>query len=153
LASLLLRGREALEKQDLATAHADFQRAHALDTGHPAAMSYFGLTLTMVEHEHDKGLLLCEEAVKRAGAQPELLVNLGRACIAARQKRHAVKALTQASRLAPGDPRVEAAWAELGRRDRPVLPWFSRNFFLNRWLGRLRYRWRMRNAPPEEDAP
>jgi hypothetical protein len=157
LSTLLVRGRAALEKNDLVTAHADFARAHGLDTSHPAAMSFYGLTLTLLEHEHGKGILLCEDAVRRAGQQPELLVNLGRAFIAARQKRQAARVLVQATRLAPGDPRVEEAWRMLGRRRPPALPWLSRNFFLNRLLGRLRRWWRRRGrggaaSEDEDDA-
>ncbi len=42
-------GKAAFAARDLATAHAAFERAHRSDTRDPVHMSWYGLTLVLVE--------------------------------------------------------------------------------------------------------
>lgn len=118
-----------------------FEQAHGLDLNDPRAMSFHGMAIAAVRHRYQQGIVFCEEAVRRMGPNPDLLVNLARAYLAARNKREAVRALRRAMARAGGqDERARVELAALGLRRPPVLPFLPRWLFLNRWLGRLRHR-------------
>ena len=77
--------------------------------------------------------------IEHQGPAPDLLVNLAKAYLVARNKRAAVHALRRALNRSRGvDPRAQAELAALGIRRTPVLGFLPRGFFLNAWLGRLR---------------
>jgi hypothetical protein len=58
-----------------------------------------------------------------------------------RNKEQAVRALRKAIELAPNDPRVRAEFAALGLRRPPPIPWMPREFFLNKWIGMLTWKY------------
>ena len=99
----------------------------------------FGLTLVLVEGDRQRGIRFCEEAVRRT-VTSEALVNLARALVVTRNKEQAVRALRKAMELSPSDPRLGQEFAALGLRRPPPLPWFPREFFLNKWLGKLSWK-------------
>src|SRR5207245_619702 len=79
------------------------------------------------------------------GLRPtETLVNMARALVVTRNKEQAVRALRKAMELSPDDPRVSAEFAALGLRRPPPIPWLPRSFFLNKWLGKLTWKWSRR---------
>ena len=132
-------GRAALE-QDAKAAHQLFEKAHRRNTNDARAMSHYGLTLTTVEGDRQRGILFCEEAVRRGPLTGELLTNLTRALVVTRNKEQAIKALKRAQDLQPDDPRVTAAFIELGLRRPPPVPFLPRTFFLNKWIGKLTWK-------------
>jgi len=136
-------GRALLEKNDAAGAHLLFERAYLLNLNDLRCMSHYGLTLVMVEGDRQRGIRFCEEATRRDPRSSELLINLARALVQTRNKEQAVRALAKAQELKPDDPAVREAFETLGLRRPPIIGWLSRDFFLNRWLGRLS--WRLRH--------
>ena len=117
-----------------------FEAAHRLDLNDPVAMSLHGMALATVSHRYQQGVVFCEEAVRRQGPSPFLLVNLAKAFRAARNKREAVRCLRRALARSHGDDeRARTELAELGLRRAPVIPFLPRSFFVNRLLGRLRH--------------
>lgn len=136
--ALLAEGDRAEEPQRQLALYAE---AHRLDLNDPIAMSAHGMALATVKGAYQQGIVFCEEAVRRIGANPDLLVNLAKAYTAASSKREAVRCLRRA--LARSGGTHQAALAELlklGLRRRPVIPFLPRSFFLNKFLGRLRHR-------------
>ncbi len=127
---------------DTEGAHAAHERAFQLNTTHPRALARYGLTLILVKHDRQRGMLFCEEAVRRGPPPPsgdlELLFALARASILCGSRGQAARALERARLLAPDDPRINAEAKQIGIRRRPVIPFLSRNHVLNRWLGELR---------------
>ncbi len=116
-----------------------FREAYERDLNDPFAMSYYGRAVAEVQHQYQQGIVFCEEAVRRMGPHPDLLVNLARAYLAAKNKREAVRALRRA--MARGvSPAAQAELVALGIRRRPVIPFLPRGFFLNKYLGLLRHR-------------
>jgi hypothetical protein len=115
-------------------------------------MSWYGLTLVLVERNSNLGVSLIDQAL-RAGPSPELLLNSARAHLALNQRERAVRAIARALELWPEDARLLVAKEALGWRARPVLSFLSRNNPLNRMLGRLRHRWQGRNRPHYELNP
>lgn len=118
-----------------------YGEAHRLDLNDPVAMSYHGMALATMRGAYQQGIVFCEEAVRRMGANPDLLVNLAAAYTAASNKREAVRCLRRAlARTGGAHPGAFALLVQLGIRKRPVIPFLPRSFFLNKWLGRWRHR-------------
>jgi len=146
-------GRAAFSARDLAGAHAAFERAHRRAPRDPRFKSWYGLTLVLVERNSNLGIALCGEALRAAGPDPDLLLNLARAHVALNQRERAVRALLRGLELWPDHPALAAARDALGTRRVPVIPFLSRDNPLNRVLGRLRHRWRRRGSPPCDVSP
>jgi Flp pilus assembly protein TadD len=149
----LEEGLAAWAARDVGGAHAAFERAHRRDPREPRAMSWYGVTLVLVERNSNLGVLLCDQAVRLAGPGAELLLNQARVHLALNQRDRAVRPILRGLELDPDDPRLQCARDALGTRRPPVLPFLSRNNPLNRVLGRLRHRWQQRRVPPYELSP
>jgi len=150
--ALMDLGLAAIRAGDLPAAHQAFERAHRRDPRHLRAMSWYGVTLVLVERNSALGASLCEQAV-RPGPDAELLLNLARVHLALNSRERAVRALQRGLQVAPGDPMLLAAQAAMGTRRGPVLALLSRDNPLNRLLGRLRHRWSRRHAPAYDLSP
>ena len=146
-------GLAAFAARDLPGAHAAFERAHRRAPRDPAYMSWYGLTLVLVEKNSNLGVSLVDQALRASGPTPELLLNSARVHLALNQRERAVRAITRGLEQWPEDPRLCVARDALGTRSEPVLPFLSRNSALNRLLGRLRHRWKRRNGPAYELSP
>ncbi len=130
--------------RDRPGAHAAFAQAHRRASRDPRAMSWYGLTLVVVERNLSLGTVYCDEAVRAAGPQPELLLNQARVQLFLGHRERAVRVLARGLELSPQDPALRAAEEAMGRRRRPVLSFLPRGNPLNVWLGRLRHRWQGR---------
>lgn len=139
--------------RDFAGAHAAFGKAHRLAPRDPRTLSWYGLTLVMVERNLSLGAFYCDEALRLARPQPELLLNQARVQLAMGGRERAARALALGLELAPDDPGLRAALDVMGRRRRPVIPFLSRNNRLNVWLGKLRHRWSRRGRKPRPLSP
>ena len=138
---------------DAIAAHALFERAHRRAPADPRMMSWYGLTLVLVEKNSNLGVSLCDQALRLVGPEVELLLNLARAHLALGQRERAVKAIMRGLSVAPLDPALKAAQVAMGWRRRPVFPCFGRSNLLNRWLGKLRHRWSRRIHPVPTATP
>jgi hypothetical protein len=145
-------GLAAFAARDVTGAHAAFERAHRRDPRDPVYMSWYGLTLVLVERNSNLGVSLLDQAL-RGGPSPELLLNSARAHLALNQRERAVRAVARGLELFPGDASLVAAKDALGWRAKPVVSFLSRNNPLNRLLGRLRHRWQKRKRPRYELTP
>jgi Flp pilus assembly protein TadD len=146
-------GIAAYTARDLPGAHAAFERAHRRDPRDAICMSWYGLTLVLVERNSNLGLSLVDQALRTAGPSPELLLNSARVHLALNQRERAVRAITRALDLWPEDPRLLIARTAMGTRREPVISFLSRNNPLNRFLGRLRHRWARRHGPLYDLSP
>jgi tetratricopeptide (TPR) repeat protein len=130
----------ALMESDARAAHVLFEKAYRRNPNDTRVLANFGLTLVLVERDRQRGIRFCEEAARRGPPTTEVLVNLARALVVTRNKEQAVRALRRAQELAPDDPRVGAEFVALGLRRRPPIGFLSREFFLNKWLGKLTWK-------------
>lgn len=146
-------GVAAFAARDLATAHTAFERAHRRRPGDPVHMSWYGLTLVLVERNSSLGVQLLDQALRAAGPDPDLLLNSARAHLALNQRERSARAIARGLELWPDDPRLLAAHAAMGTRRAPVIPFLGRSNPLNSLLGRLRHRWAHRNGPVYELSP
>jgi Flp pilus assembly protein TadD len=152
-AAALDEGRAAFAARDLDAAHDAFRRAHRRTPADPAAMSWYAVTLVLVERNSNLGVVLCEQSLRQAGPDPELLLNQARVHLALNQRERAVRAIVRGLELWPDDPRLCAARDAIGTRRPPVIPFLSRNNPLNRLFGLVRYRWSRRSGPVYELSP
>ena len=136
-------GRSLLDL-DPRAAHDIFEKAWRRNLNDPRVLSNYGLTLVLVEGDRQRGIRFCEEALRRGLQTTETLVNLARALVVTRNKEQAVRALRKAMELSPDDPRVSAEFAALGLRRPPPIPWLPREFFLNKWIGKLTWKYSRR---------
>jgi len=150
--ALMDLGLAAIRARDLPAAHQAFERAHRRDPRHLRAMSWYGVTLVLVERNSALGVSLCEQAA-RPVPDAELQLNLARVHLALNSRERAVRALLRGLQADPGHPMLLAAQAAMGTRRGPVLALLSRDNPLNRLLGRLRHRWSRRHAPTYDLSP
>lgn len=146
-------GQAAYLALNLETAHAAFGRAFQRGSRDPRLMSWYGVTLVLVEKNSNLGVQLCDQALRVAGNDPELLLNLARVHLALNQRDRVLQVLARGLEHWPDDPRLQAARAALGNRQDPILPFLSRKHRLNVLLGRLRHGWRQRRGPVQELSP
>lgn len=151
--ALFEEGLARYREGDAAAAHALFERAHRRAPFEARFMSWYGLTLVLVERNSNLGILYCDQALRVAGPEPELLLNQARSHLALGQRDRAVRSIVRGLAAAPLDPSLHAAQASMGWRRRPVLPFLGRANVLNRWLGRLRHRWARKLHPVPEVPP
>lgn len=131
----------------LVEAHALFERAHRRLPADARAMSWYGLTLVLVERNSNLGIGYCDQALRSSGPDPELLLNQARAHLSLGQRDHAVKAIARGLAANPQHPALTLAQTSMGWRRQPVVPFLPRGNALNRWLGKLRHRWSRRLHP------
>lgn len=153
IAGALDEGKAAFAARDAGAAHHAFERAHRRDPRDPRAMSWYGLTLVLVERNSNLGVTLCDQALRAAGPDPELLLNQARIHLALNQRERAVRAVLRGLELWPRDARFAAARDAIGIRRPPVLGFLSRKNPLNRVLGQIRHRWLGRRMPAYELSP
>jgi tetratricopeptide (TPR) repeat protein len=146
-------GMAAFYRGDAASAHAAFERAHRRDPRDPRYMSWYGLTLVVVARDSNLGVVLCDQALRGAGSDPDLLLNQARVHLALNQRERTVRALQRGLELWPDHAGLQHARDTLGWRRSPVLPFLHRNNPLNTWLGRLRHRVVRRKGSPSACTP
>jgi hypothetical protein len=138
---------------DAVGAHALFERSHRRAPSEARIMSWYGLTLVLVEKNSNLGVLYCDQALRTSGPEVELLLNQARAHLALGQRERAVRAIQRGLAMAPDDPSLKLAQSSMGWRRRPVFPCLRRANPLNRWLGRMRHRFSQRLHPPVPATP
>jgi hypothetical protein len=103
--------------------------------------SYFGLCMVLRGENMREGLALCRQAASQEFYNPQMWLNLGRAETTAGHRRRAHRAFVRGVRLAPENSELRAELKRLGMRRPPVLGFLHRDHWLNKWLGKLTWRW------------
>jgi hypothetical protein len=147
------QGVAAFLRGDAPSAHAAFERAHRREPRDPRYMSWYGLTLVLVERNSSLGVLLCDQALRGSGADPDLILNQARVHLALNQRERTVRAVQRGLERWPDHAGLLWARDCLGWRRRPVLSFLSRNSLVNRWLGQLRHRLARRPASVSGGTP
>ena len=128
----------ALKSPHKALAH--FNRAVELDNSNPLYLSYLGLSIAAAEKKWDHAEEMCLSAVRLDRTQPQLYLNLAEFYSLAGKKADAVETLLAGMSEAGRDARLIKFLRKLGVRRPPVVPFLDRDHFVNRQLGKLRYR-------------
>jgi len=107
----------------------------------PAALqSYYGLCLAALNRDVKNGIEHCRGALKREFFLPDLYLNLGKVYLFANQKANAIQIFYKGLKLDDDHVGICSELNRLGLRMNPVIVFLPRRHFLNRVLGRLRYR-------------
>lgn len=117
-----------------------FLRATKLEPPNPYYLSFYGLTIGLVERNWHKAVEICTEALSRKRNEIQLHLNLVEVYVAAGRLENAVRALDAAEMLFGADARIRRIRKKLGRRRKPVFQFLERGHLLNRKLGQLRHR-------------
>ncbi len=120
----------------------DMERQEGAKNPRMKYVSYLGLALTLSQGKSEEGQRLCEQAVKREFFDPDLYCNLGIVYLRNRMKAQAFEAFQKGLNLKPGHPRILDELEKYDRRGDPVLSFLPRGHYVNRLLGRVRYRLR-----------
>ncbi len=141
-------GMATLERRSYKDSIALFQQAIDLERQEGAKnpkmkyLSYLGLALTLSQGKSEEGQRLCEQAVKREFFDPDLYCNLGIVYLRNRLKAQAFEAFQKGLNLKAGHSRILEELEKYDRRGEPVLSFLPRGHYVNRLLGRLRFRLR-----------
>ena len=106
----------------------------------PYYLSFLGLSVARAQGKWSAAAELCETALSLRRNEAQLYLNLAEVYVAAGRRDDAVAVLDRGLLYIRVDARIKRARANLGRRCSPVLPFLERGHFLNRTLGKLRYR-------------
>jgi tetratricopeptide (TPR) repeat protein len=120
----------------------DLERQEGAKNPKMKFLSYLGLALTLSQGKSEEGQKLCEQAVKREFFDPDLYCNLGIVYLRNRLKAQAFEAFQKGLNLKAGHPRILDEREKYDRRGDPILGFLPRGHYLNRLLGRLRFRLR-----------
>lgn len=146
---LVDRARRLIRTDRFGPALGLLEDARRISADDPFVMSYHGCLVAIVEKRFDEGIKTCREAIARLqdtdpeGYEfhlPEFYLNLGKAYTAAKKKREAVETFRLGLRNDPKHWDLTLAMNKLGPRQRPPIPFLSRSNFLNRLIGKIRYR-------------
>ncbi len=145
------QGCEASESGALERALTCFRAAHRLDPGAARYRSYYGLMLGLSERRWEQALELCRGAARDEFFDPIHYHNLARLHLGFGFKGEAIRLLRRGLMIDPDNAAIRALLAQLGERRRPPLGFLRRENALNRLLGRVIGRARIR-AEGEEPA-
>jgi tetratricopeptide (TPR) repeat protein len=138
------KGVEAMEQGKAQHALAFFEAAIELDRRYgngepqPRYLSLYGVCLGLVGRRRHDAVRFCREAVARAGYNPDLLWNLGRALLAANRRGEAYAAFLKGLRLQRDHRGIILDLKRMGIRRKPALPFLPRGNPVNVFLGRIR---------------
>jgi tetratricopeptide (TPR) repeat protein len=133
-------GVELLKNEYPEKALVKLRRAFESDKRNPYYISFLGLSIARAEQNWEQALDLCETAVRLKRKEIKFHLNLIEVYALAGWREKAFRKLDNASKLFGDDARLKRFRAKVAERRAPVLPFFGRDHFLNRELGKLRHR-------------
>ena len=136
------RALEALSAGETPAALAHLERAYKLQEN-PAWLSYLGFCIAKERGQVRKGSAHCDAALKVEPDNPVHYLNLAKVQLIAGKKPEALDTLRKGMGHG-GTPEIAALLAQLGKRKPPVLSFLPRDHFLNKYLGMILHRLRLR---------
>jgi tetratricopeptide (TPR) repeat protein len=116
------------------------RRAFECDKRNPYYLSFLGLSIARAERKWDQAVELCEIALQRKRGEIQFHLNLADVYAAAGRREHALYTLDKALESLGEDKRLRSARNRIAKRRIPVLPFLTRDHFLNRELGKFRHK-------------
>lgn len=121
-------------------AFACLRRAFESENQNPYYMSFLGVSIARAQRKWDHAVKLCEIAVQLKRGEVQFHLNLADVYAAAGRREDALDTLDSALELLGEDKRLRHARNKVEKRRNPVLPFLTREHFLNRELGKMRHR-------------
>jgi tetratricopeptide (TPR) repeat protein len=138
----LEKGVEFLTQGDMLSALYHFEKAFSMDNS-ALISSYYAFCIAKERGQFSKAISLCKEAIREEPQNPSLYLNLGRIYHLSNRKADAVKTLREGLKFEANQQIVEEL-TKLGTRKPPVLPFLKRNNPLNKYLGIILKKLRLR---------
>ena len=117
-----------------------FRRALECDKQNPYYLSFLGVSMARGERNLTEAVKLCEAAIQNKRGEIQFHLNLADVYAAAGLRESALHTLDRALASLGEDKRLRNARCQVEKRRTPVLPFLTRENFLNRELGKLRHR-------------
>lgn len=137
------KGVKAADKGNWVAALACFEKV-VLAEGNPAASSYLAVCIARERGQFNKAELLCREALEKEPDNPIHHLNLGRIYLYQGRKTEAIQSFREG--LSHGvEQRIIDELNRLGTRKKPVLSFLKRDNPMNKFLGILLTRLRLRS--------
>jgi Flp pilus assembly protein TadD len=130
---------ENMRRNQLGTARQDLEHALRAAPEDPYLLSCYGWCVAQLG-EVDRGIGLCERALRLQPQEMLLRLNLGRAYRLAGENKMAHRLFLRTWQQNKHDPAPAAELARMGIRRTPVLRFLPRGHWCNRALGMLRTR-------------
>ena len=140
-----------LRNNCLAEASYAFKRAVEEESGNVRYLSYYGLTVALLEKDIPRAINLCRASIDHAPFDPELYFNLSRVYHLAGQRVKALNTLREGLGYKEDSPLLLMALRRLGVRRRPPLKHLRREHLLNKTIGKLTYKLRKTVTPASQD--
>jgi tetratricopeptide (TPR) repeat protein len=134
------KGVEFLKNEYPQKALVRLHRAYNSDKRNAYYSSFLGLAIARAQRKWDQASELCEIAIQLEPKEIQFHLNLGEVYATAGLREKALDKLDYALGLFGDDARLKQARSKVEKRRAPVLPFFGRQHFLNRELGKLRHR-------------
>jgi len=128
------KGLELFGTGQLLAALGQFERCFSQDSSNAVCESYIALLIASERGQLQKGLAICEEAVRKSPDEPVLYLNLGRLYVRAGRRGEAIEALRKCLGMR-NMPEAIAILDSLGTRKPPVFRFLPRDHFLNKYTG------------------
>jgi len=119
---------------------AKLQSAFESDKRNPYYISFLGVSIARARQNWARATELCDMAVQLNPKEIQFYLNLAEVYALAGLREMSLHKLECALGLFGDDPRLKRARSKVEKRRAPVLPFFGRDHFLNRELGKLRHR-------------
>lgn len=137
-----MKGIQLLGEANLLGALACFERAHIQEKS-PLIQSYLGYCIATERGQIAEALNLCRSAIERDPHNPEHYLNLGRVYLKAKKKDEAIAELRRGLSFGNNQD-IKALLEGLGLRKNPVFSFLSRDHVLNKSIGLILSRLRLR---------
>ena len=134
------KGVELLKNDYPQKALVRLRRAFECDQHNPYYISFLGLCIVRAQRKWVQASELCEIAVQLRPTEIQFHLNLGEVYASAGLREKALDKLDDALERFGDDMRLRQARSKVENRRNPILPFFGREHFLNRELGKLRHR-------------
>lgn len=134
------KGVELLKNEYPQKALVKLRHAFESDKHNAYYISFLGLAIARAQRKWDQASELCEIAVQLKPTEIQFHLNLGEVYASAGLREKALDKLEDAVELFGDDARLKLARSRVESRRAPIVPFFGREHFLNRGLGKLRHR-------------
>jgi tetratricopeptide (TPR) repeat protein len=132
----------ALQQRNSLAALAFFEKAYAIRKT-PLTASHLGLCIATERGKLSDAVALCNDAIAQDPQEPRHYLNLAKVYLKAGRKTDCLDALRKG--IAQGDhPEIRLLLDTVGMRKPPVFSFLPRKHFLNRYLGFILRRLRLR---------
>ena len=138
----LEKGIEVLGQGNILSALYHFEKAFNTENS-PLINSYYAFCIAKERGQFSKAISLCKEAISKEPQNPLLYLNLGRIYHLSSKKADAVQILREGLKFEVNQQIIDEL-TRLGTRKQPIIPFLKRSNILNKYIGIVLKKLRLR---------